>query len=194
MKNEIIRPVLALPNNYKSLLLHSCCAPCSCEIMGTLKLSSIDFTIFFFNPNIDTLDEYNLRKEENKKFALKLNIPFYDGDYNYQSWLNSVKGLEAEPERGKRCTKCFSYRLEETAKFAVKNRFKIFTSSLGISRWKDFNQVCECGTKAASKYNLTYWNHNWRKKGGSERMSTISKKENFYRQNYCGCSFAKYNK
>ena len=192
MKGNLELPTITLPNNEGKILLHSCCAPCVCEIMETLKRSAINTTVFFYNPNIDNLEEYNSRKEENIRFAEKLNIPFIDGDYNHELWLNSVKGHENEPEKGGRCSLCFLMRLSATADYACENGFQLFTSSLGISRWKNFNQVCDCGIKAASKYlNLTYWNYNWRKKGGSERMDKISKRENFYRQNYYGCEFSK---
>ncbi len=191
-KQLIQPPIVKLPHGTKRLLLHSCCAPCSCEIMETLKRSNIIFTVFFYNPNIDTREEYEKRKEENARFAEKLNIPFIDGNFDTENWLNAVKGLEKEPERGERCKKCFEQRLFTTAEFAYNNNFDIFTSSLGISRWKDFDQVTRCGIEAASNFlNLTYWDYNWRKKGGTNRMSEITKREKFYRQKYCGCIFSK---
>ena len=188
--------ILIPPNGFRKILLHSCCAPCSCEIMEILKENNIEYTVFFYNPNIDTEAEYNKRKDENKFFANKLKIPFIDGDYlsDTNKWVKSIAGFEGEPERGKRCSICFKMRLTAAAEFAHQNSFNVFTSSLGISRWKDFTEVCRCGIKAASKFpNVTYWSYNWRKKGGSERMSQISKRENFYRQTYCGCSFSKPN-
>lgn len=183
---------LVLPNNSKRLLLHSCCAPCSGEIIKRLIDSNIKFSILFYNPNIDTEKEYLKRKNEVVKFANKLSVNFFDLDYNNSEWIKRVTGLEKEPERGKRCTACFSLRLEMTALFAKKNKFDVFTTSLGISRWKDFKQVCLCGYAAAEKYpGLIFWDYNWRKGGGSERMEKISKQENFYRQTYCGCVYSK---
>jgi len=185
-------PTISLPEGYDKLLLHSCCAPCSCEIMNTLSFSGIDYSILFYNPNIDEKAEYEKRKFENMRFAEKLSVNFYDGDYEYSKWFNTIKGYENEPEKGARCSKCFEFRLLGAAKFAKINGFRIFTSSLGISRWKNFEQVCNAGVKAASQYDdLIYWQYNWRKKGGSERMDSISKEENFYRQNYCGCQYSK---
>jgi len=185
-------PTLTLPVGFNKVLLHSCCAPCVCEIMEILKQSSIDTTVFFYNPNIDTEDEYNTRKIENIEFANKLNIPFIDGDYDTERWKSSIAGYENEPERGKRCTICFEMRLATAAKYAYDNNFKLFTSSLGISRWKNFEQVTNCGVRAAKIFpGITYWDYNWRKKGGSDRMEKISKRENFYRQNYCGCIYSK---
>lgn len=174
------------------ILLHSCCAPCSCEIMEQLLRSKLDCTVFFYNPNIDDINEYKKRKDENKKFAHKLNIPFLDGDYENPLWHKIIKGYEGEPERGKRCELCFKMRLNHTAEYASKNNFRIFTSSLGMSRWKNFEQVSKCGKDAAGKYQqLIYWDYNWRKLGGSERMINITKKGKIYRQRYCGCIFSK---
>lgn len=185
-------PKISLPEGYDKLLLHSCCAPCSCEIMSTLSFSEIDYSILFYNPNIDDKIEYEKRKLENMRFAEKLSVNFHDGDYDCSEWLTWVKGYENEPEKGLRCDRCFEFRLIGAAKFAKINNYKIFTSSLGISRWKNFEQVCSAGIKAASQFDdLVYWQYNWRKKGGSERMDSISKIENFYRQNYCGCKYSK---
>src|SRR5690554_4544043 len=99
MKNtEFTRPVLTPPNHSKKVLLHSCCAPCSGEVMEAMTASGIDYTIFFYNPNIHPLKEYEIRKEENKRFAEKHNIPFIDADYDADNWFERVKGMEHEPE------------------------------------------------------------------------------------------------
>jgi predicted adenine nucleotide alpha hydrolase (AANH) superfamily ATPase len=179
------------PNGEKRLLLHSCCAPCSGDIMENLQASGIDFTIFFYNPNIHPAREYLIRKEENIRFARKKGIPFVDADYDRDNWFQRVKGLEWEPERGKRCTACFDMRFERTALYAAEHHFKVFTSSLGISRWKDMNQINGCGTRAAARYpNLVYWTYNWRKDGGAQRMYEVAKNEQFYKQEYCGCVYS----
>jgi predicted adenine nucleotide alpha hydrolase (AANH) superfamily ATPase len=182
------RPILSTPNDEKYILLHSCCAPCSGEIMEVLLESDIEYTILFYNPNIHPLEEYEIRKEENKRFAKKYNVPFVDADYDMENWFERTKGMEFEPERGTRCTECFDMRFERTALFANENGFKVFTSSMGISRWKDMKQVNESGLRAAQQYpDLTYWAYNWRKKGGSQRMIEIAKQQHFYQQEYCGC-------
>jgi len=181
--------ILSPPFGAKHILLHSCCAPCSGEIMETLLASSIEYTIFFYNPNIHPFKEYEIRKEENKRFAEKHNVPFVDADYDMDNWFERTKGLEFEPERSQRCTVCFDMRLERTALYAHENGFKVFASSMGISRWKDMTQVNEAGIRAAEKYpQLSYWNYNWRKKDGSQRMIEIAKHEHFYQQEYCGCA------
>ena len=119
--------------------------------------TSIKFTLFFYNPNIHPKKEYELRKNENIKFAEKHNIEFIDVDYDPQNWFRRAKGMEFKPERGKHCTMCFDMRFERTALYAYENGFKVITSSLGISRWKDMNQINESGIRAASHYEeVTY--------------------------------------
>jgi predicted adenine nucleotide alpha hydrolase (AANH) superfamily ATPase len=185
------RERLELPNNADKLLLHSCCAPCSGEVMEALISSEINFTVFFYNPNIHPVQEYQIRKNENVSFAQKHNIPFIDADYDKDNWFERAKGLEWEPERGKRCTMCFDMRFERTALYAHEHGFPVISSSLGISRWKDMNQINDSGVRAASKYlGLEYWTYNWRKNGGSERMYEIAKREEFYKQEYCGCVYS----
>lgn len=187
----IKREILELPNGASRLLLHSCCAPCSGEVMEALIASAIDFSIFFYNPNIHPLQEYENRKQENINFAKKHNIPFIDADYDKDNWFARVKGLEWEPERGKRCTACFDMRFERTALYAFEHGFPVISSSLGISRWKDFSQINSSGERAASRYpDIIYWTYNWRKGGGAERMYEIAKRENFYKQEYCGCVYS----
>lgn len=185
------RERLELPNGANKLLLHSCCAPCSGEVMEALLASEIDFTIFFYNPNIHPHQEYEIRKNENIKFAEQHNIPFIDADYDKDEWFARAKGMENEPERGIRCSMCFDMRFERTALYAYEHGFPVISSSLGISRWKDMNQINTSGLKAASHYpNITYWTYNWRINGGAERMYQIAKRENFYKQEYCGCVYS----
>lgn len=185
------RPKLLLPEGRQKLLLHSCCAPCSGEVMEAIIASEIDFTIYFYNPNIHPKREYELRKEENIRFAEKHGIPFIDADYDRDEWFKRARGMEWEPERGKRCTMCFDMRFDRTALYAHEHGFDVISSSLGISRWKNMEQINDCGTRSASHYpNLMYWTYNWRKGGGSARMIEISKREEFYQQEYCGCVYS----
>ena len=185
------RPGLEFPHKDKKLLLHSCCAPCAGEIMEAVAASGIDTTVYFYNPNIHPEEEYLIRKEENIKFCEKLGFNFIDADYDTDNWFERVKGLEQEPERGKRCTQCFDMRFEKSALYAVENDFPVFATTLGISRWKDMNQINNSGSRAANRYEeLIYWDFNWRKQGGSSRMIEISKRENFYQQEYCGCVYS----
>ncbi|MCT9339246.1 epoxyqueuosine reductase QueH [Acinetobacter baumannii] len=187
----IQRQKLELPSGHNKLLLHSCCAPCSGEVMESLIESNINFSIFFYNPNIHPVKEYLIRKEENIRFAEKHNIPFIDADYDTDNWFARAKGMENEPERGIRCTMCFDMRFERTALYAYENGFSLISSSLGISRWKNMAQINDCGIRAASHYpDIQYWDYNWRKNGGSSRMIELSKREEFYQQEYCGCVYS----
>jgi predicted adenine nucleotide alpha hydrolase (AANH) superfamily ATPase len=184
------REKISTPNGEKKLLLHSCCAPCAGEIMLALKHSKIDTTIYFYNPNIHPIEEYELRKLENIKFAKKLGMPFIDADYDVDNWFELTKGQENEPERGERCTTCFDMRFLKTAKYAKENGFDLISSTLGISRWKDMQQINDCGHRSGADYDVPYWDVNWRKKGGSSRMLEVSKQEGFYQQEYCGCVYS----
>ena len=179
------------PQGHTSLLLHTCCAPCAGDIMLGLKEKGIDYTLFFYNPNIHPEEEYRLRKDENKRFADALQVPFVDADYDVDRWFEKAKGLEDEPERGKRCTMCFDMRFEVTAQWAHKHGFSVISSTLGISRWKDMDQITEAGHRASSRHpEMMYWGINWRKKGGSQRMIEVSKAHRFYKQQYCGCVYS----
>ena len=185
------RPKLETPNGESSLLLHSCCAPCAGEIMEAVAASEIKTTVYFYNPNIHPIQEYELRKEENKRYCQKLDFTFIDADYDKDNWFKRIKGLENEPERGERCTKCFDMRFERSALYAHENKFSLFATTLGISRWKDLDQVNNSGLRAADRYSdLNFWDFNWRKAGGSPRMIEISKREEFYQQEYCGCVYS----
>lgn len=179
------------PDGDKKVLMHSCCAPCVGPLMEQLQAEGVELTIYFYNPNIHPQKEYLIRKEENIRYAKKMNIPFIDADYDPEYWFDLTKGHEDDPERGERCSMCFDMRFVKTADYASKNGFKVISSSLGISRWKDFDQVTQSGVKAAALFpGITYWQRNWRKRGGSQRMIDLAKEESFYQQQYCGCAYS----
>ncbi len=191
--SDIVKHVdLVAPGGESNVLLHSCCAPCAGELMEQMIANGINLTIFFYNPNIHPKKEYEIRKNENIRYAEKMGIPFIDGDYDVQDWFARAKGMEYEPERGARCTMCFDRRFDVTAEYAKANGFKVFTSSLGISRWKNMDQINDCGLRSAEKVGggVEYWTYNWRKEGGGARMYEIAKREEFYAQQYCGCIFS----
>ena len=151
----------------------------------------VELTLFFYNPNIHPLKEYEIRKSENIRYAQKEGIPFVDADYDPERWYDLTKGHEDDPERGERCSMCFEMRFVKTAEYASQNGFKVITSCLGISRWKDFEQVTRAGERAAALFpGVTYWGYNWRKENGSARMYEIAKEEKFYKQEYCGCAYS----
>jgi len=173
------------------VLLHSCCAPCSGAVIERLHEAGLALTIYFYNPNIHPRTEYEIRKAENVRFAEKTGIPFVDADYDAGRWFQVTQGHEKDPERGERCGMCFEMRFVKTAEYACRNGFKVITSCLGISRWKDFDQVTRAGVKAASLFpGVSYWGFNWRKGGGSGRMIELAREENFYQQQYCGCVYS----
>ena len=165
------------------VLLHSCCAPCSGSVIQDIHKQGIELTIFFYNPNIHPRVEYDIRKSENIRYAEKMGIPFVDADYDPERWYEKAKGHEEDPERGERCSMCFEMRFVKTAEYAHQHGFKVITSCLGISRWKDFDQVTRAGIKAASLFpGVSYWAYNGRKQKGSSCMIEIAKKEEFYQQ------------
>ena len=179
------------PDGGRRVLVHSCCAPCAGEVLEAVVAARIAPTVFFYNPNIHPAEEYEIRKSENIRFCEKAAIPFVDADYDVDAWFARARGLENEPERGRRCDVCFDMRFERTALHAAENGFGVFCSTLGISRWKDMEQINRRGALAAGRWpGLVYWDFNWRKQGGSQRMLEISKRENFYQQEYCGCVYS----
>jgi hypothetical protein len=118
-------------------------------------------------------------------------MDFIDGDYNVRDWFDRTKGMEWEPERGVRCTACFDMRFEVTADVAAAQGYNLISSTLGISRWKNMDQINGSGDRAAARHDgMKYWTFNWRKQGGSQRMIEISKNEEFYQQEYCGCVYS----
>jgi len=147
-------------------------------------------TVLFYNPNIHPEEEYLLRKRTLTAFLKKMGVAFIDSDYDPHTWFAATTGMEEEPQRGKRCTLCFQIRLNYSAKFANDNGFKVFTSSFGISRWKDMDQVNQAGRKAGEKYGVLYWDYHWRKGGGQDLMREITRQEAFYEQKYCGCRYS----
>lgn len=182
---------LEVPCNAKEVLLHTCCAPCSSAIIECMMKHDIRPTIFYCNPNIYPEEEYLIRKNECIRYCKGLGLSFIDADHDYNRWRSEMCGLENEPERGGRCQKCFTLRLTETARYASENGFKVFTTTLASSRWKNLDQINIAGRLAAAKYPGTiFWEQNWRKGGLSERRIAIIKEYNFYNQQYCGCEFS----
>lgn len=182
---------LVAPGGVEKVLLHTCCAPCSGAIIEAMLNNGIEPVIYYCNPNIYPPEEYEIRKNECSRYAEKLGLQIVDADNDHSAWLECVKGLEAEPERGARCLKCFKLRLTACAKYAAENGFTVITSTLDSSRWKSHEQIVEAGNYAASLYeNITYWDYNWRKGGLTARRAAIIKENDFYNQRYCGCEFS----
>lgn len=182
---------LEVPGNAKEILLHTCCAPCSSTIIECLMQHDIRPTIYYCNPNIYPLEEYNIRKNECSRYAQSLGLNIIDADYNHEAWRCTVQGLEGEPERGGRCLQCFKMRLLDTARYAHENGFSVITTTLASSRWKSLEQINQAGRYAVENYSdVIWWDQNWRKGGLSERRIAIIKEYGFYNQQYCGCEFS----
>ncbi len=182
---------LQIPDNATRVLLHSCCAPCSSAIIECMLANGIRPTVFYCNPNIYPAEEYEIRKREAIRFVTSQGLDFVDADYDHTRWLCDVAGLENEPERGRRCLRCFTLRLESTAAYAAGHGFRLFTTTLASSRWKSLDQINEAGKIAASHHPGTvFWEQNWRKGGLQERRNQLLKEYGFYNQLYCGCEFS----
>ncbi len=180
-----------VPEGETKVLLHTCCAPCSSAIIENLMQNGITPVIFYCNPNIYPYDEYLIRKNECTRYAEALGLEIVDADYDHTSWLEAVKGLEGEPERGGRCSRCFRLRLERTARYAHEHGFRVITTTLASSRWKSLDQINEAGLWAVSGYpDVVWWDRNWRKGGLQERRLEIIAEYGFYNQLYCGCEFS----
>jgi hypothetical protein len=184
-KNDII-----IPEGLHEVLLHACCAPCSSAIVEWMLGHDIRPTIFYFNPNIFPREEYDIRKNESKRHADSLGIRWIDGDYDHEAWLEQVRGLEHEPERGSRCLQCFRIRLTATALQAQQLGLPYFATTLASSRWKNLEQINQAGMEAEKSVGVFFWPQNWRKGGLQDRRNQLLRAYNFYNQQYCGCEFS----
>lgn len=177
-----------------TLLLHSCCAPCSSYVIEYLS-KFFKITVFYYNPNISPDEEYQYRANEQKRLIESMTfenpVDFLEGDYNPDDFFNLCKGLENEPEGGARCAKCFNLRLNKTAEVAKQNGFDYFTTTLTISPLKNAQLINNIGQEIAKKHGLQYLVSDFKKKNGYKRSIVLSKEYNLYRQNYCGCIFSK---
>ena len=172
------------------LLLHACCAPCSAAIIEWLLDNGVTPYIYYYNPNIYPLSEYERRKLESKRYAEGLGLRWFDGDYDHVGWLGCVEGLESEPERGARCELCFYLRLRSAAFECKRLGLRYFATTLGSSRWKDLSQISRAGVRASAEAGVSFWDQNWRICGLQERRNELLRENNFYNQRYCGCEFS----
>lgn len=170
-------------------LLHTCCAPCSAQVINELK-DQYDLTLFFYNPNIHPHKEYLQRKEELVQYCAKIGIDYVEGKYDLFEWFELTKNHKGDPERGERCGFCFEMRLDKTAQYAKDNNFAIWGTTLTISPHKDAKLINKIGGQMATKHEIVYLQADWKKQDGYKKSCAISKEEDFYRQEYCGCVYS----
>ena len=183
--------------NGETLLLHSCCAPCSSYVLEYLS-NYFKITVFYYNPNISPEEEYIKRKEEQKRFIknlkMKYKVEYIEDSYDNDKFLEISKGLEDDIEGGNRCFKCYNLRLEKTARLAKEKGFDYFGTTLTVSPYKNSSKLNEIGETLQDKYNVKYLFSDFKKKNGYKRSIELSREYNLYRQDYCGCEFSKQNK
>lgn len=177
-----------------SLLLHSCCAPCSSYVLEYLS-NFFKITVLYYNPNISPTKEYEARVAEQARLIAELPtkypVSFLAGDYHPEEFYGAVKGLEDCPEGGDRCTVCYEMRLREAVKTAKEGGFDYFTTTLSISPLKDAERLNSIGGRLAEEYGVAYLYSDFKKKNGYKRSTELSAQYGLYRQDYCGCVFSK---
>lgn len=173
------------------LLLHSCCAPCSSACLERLH-PAFETTVFFYNPNLDTLEEFEKRKGEQIRFLEETSFAdFLCLGYLSEEFEEISKGLEGEKEGGKRCEKCFILRLERTAREAKERKFDLFATTLTLSPLKNAALINRIGFEVQERVGIEYLPSDFKKRGGYLRSIALSREHNLYRQSYCGCKYSK---
>ena len=173
-----------------SLLLHSCCGPCSSAVLERL-ISHFSVTVFFYNPNILPFEEYEKRLSEQRRLLREMgDIPLLEGAYEPQRFLSIAQGFEHEPEGGARCERCFALRMKETARICKKEGYDLFTTTLTVSPHKNARQVNTAVEQAAKAAGVAALPADFKKRGGYLRSLTLSREHGLYRQSFCGCPFS----
>lgn len=188
--DRLMQEQISKLNKKEKLLLHSCCAPCSTACIERLK-PYFDITIYYYNPNLDTAEEYALRSSEQQKYCKSVGVECVVEDFLQQEYLSAVKGLEDQPEGASRCVKCFELRLKKTALTAKKRGYNYFATTLTVSPLKNATLINEIGAKLQQEIGVNYLPTDFKKQGGYLRSIELSKQNELYRQNYCGCAFSK---
>ena len=191
--DETLKNLRCIPR----LLLHACCAPCSSYCIEYLS-NYFEITIFYYNPNIDTKDEFDYRYSELerfiKEFKTKYPVHLVNVGYLKDEYDSVVVGLENEPERGARCLKCYRLRLEKSFQYAKDNNFDYITTTLTLSPHKNSKVINEIGSELEKVYNVAYLYSDFKKRDGYKRSIVLSREYNLYRQDYCGCKYSKRDK
>ena len=176
-----------------SLLIHSCCAPCSSYVLEYLS-EYFKITVFYYNPNIYPESEYTKRIAEQQKLIRDMEfrypVSFLAGKYDKEKFYEMAAGMEDLKEGGARCMKCYELRLSEAARQAVAGGFDYFTTTLSISPMKNAQKLNEIGIRVGEEYGVKYLVSDFKKKNGYKRSIELSKEYGLYRQDYCGCEFS----
>lgn len=176
-----------------SLLLHSCCAPCSSYVLEYLS-QYFRITVFYYNPNIYPESEYHMRVQEQIRFIGELPvlhpITFEEGNYIPKDFYDCAKGMEQLPEGGERCFACYRLRLTEAARMAKEKGCDYFATTLSISPLKNAEKLNEIGEQLAMEYEVNWLPNDFKKKNGYKRSTELSKEYGMYRQDYCGCIYS----
>ena len=188
--DKLMLDIVSKLEKKEKLLLHSCCAPCSTACIERVK-DNFDLTIYYYNPNMDSQEEFLLRRKEQQRYCKDQNVDIISEEYLSEEYQDLVVGLENQPEGGKRCEKCFYLRLEKTAQKAKELGFTYFATTLTVSPLKNAGLINEIGFEIAKKYGVNYLPTDFKKQGGYLRSIEMSKQNELYRQNYCGCEFSK---
>lgn len=177
-----------------SLLLHACCAPCSSYVLEYLN-RAFEITLYFYNPNISTLEEFEKRAEELKRFVGEFPLENFKEviieNYDHDEFLQMVKGREDLHEGGARCFDCYEQRLQKSAQYAREKGFDMFTTTLSISPHKNAQWLNEIGKRLSEELGIDYLYSDFKKKNGYKRSCQLSAEYNLYRQSFCGCEFSK---
>lgn len=177
-----------------SLLLHVCCAPCSSYCLEYLS-KYFRITVYYYNPNISIKEEYEHRISEEKRLIASMPfenpVDIIEGSYDPREFFDAVKGLENEPEGGRRCEKCFELRLSSSAKLAADLGYDYVTTTLSISPLKNAALLNSIGAREAEKYGVSWLYSDFKKREGYKRSIELSREYDLYRQNYCGCVFSR---
>ncbi len=188
--DKVMQDIINKVNGKPSLLLHSCCAPCSTACIERLK-DYFNLTVYYYNPNLDSVTEFNLRSSEQIRLCNEYGVNVVIQPYEATQFYSVVKGLEMENEGGARCEKCFALRLTATAEYAKQNGFNYFATTLTVSPLKNAQKINEIGEKISKETGVNYLPTDFKKGGGYLKTIELSKKYQLYRQNYCGCAYSK---
>ncbi|MFH1802446.1 MAG: epoxyqueuosine reductase QueH [archaeon] len=172
------------------ILLHVCCGPCSTAVIEQLQEEGHSLTLFFPNSNIYPREEWEKRLENARKIALLHDLKLVVDEYDHEAWRDFISGLEAEPQGGARCLKCFEFNLTRTAERACELGIENFTTTLSVSRYKNSSRVFSVGREIGGKFGVKFVEEDFKKKGGFEKSNVLSKEFGLYKQNYCGCEFS----